>query len=67
LGILAALAVPRFESFYSIKLNGAVKKVVSDIRYVQQLAVSEHTNTKIVFSAAANTYTAQKYNPATSS
>lgn len=62
MGILAVLAIPRFDSFYSAKLNGAAKKMVSDIRYVQQLAISEHANTKIVFNTAANTYTAQKYN-----
>lgn len=64
-GILALLAIPRFSSFYSIKLTGAAKKLVSDIRYVQQLAISEHTNTKIVFNAVTNTYTAQKYNSTT--
>lgn len=62
MGILALLAIPRFDTFYSIKLNGAAKKLVSDIRYVQQLAVAEHTNTKIVFNTATETYTAQKYN-----
>ncbi len=65
-GILAALAIPRFQTFYAVKLSGAMKKVVLDIRYTQQLAVSEHTNTKLVFNAAADTYTAQKLNPVTS-
>lgn len=60
IGILAALAIPRFESFYSIKLSGALKKVVSDTRYVQQIAVSRHTNSRIVFNLAAETYTAEE-------
>lgn len=64
-GILSAIAIPRFQSFYYIKLNGAMKKVVADIRYVQQLAVSEHTNTKLTFNTGADTYTAQKYNQST--
>lgn len=64
-GILAALTIPRFQSFYYIKLNGAMKKVIADIRYAQQLAISEHTNTKLVFNIGADTYTAQKYNPNT--
>lgn len=55
-GILAALAVPRFESFYAIKLNGAVKKVVSDIRYVQQLAISRHETYKIIFDTGLDKY-----------
>ncbi|MFH0790597.1 MAG: type II secretion system protein [Candidatus Omnitrophota bacterium] len=62
--ILAVLAVPRFETFYFIKLNGAVKKVVADIRYIQQLAVSEHTDTKLVFNTVTESYSAQKFNPA---
>lgn len=57
-GILVALAIPRFQSFYFIKLNGAVKKIVSDIRYVQQLAIARHENYKIVFNVSpADTYT----------
>lgn len=67
IGILAALAVPRFNSFYSIKLNGAAKKLVSDIRFTQQIAISEHTYTRIVFDIAAETYTAYKYDTGTSS
>jgi len=66
IGILAALAIPRFESFYSIKLNGAMKKVISDIRYTQQIAVSHHTDSRIIFNTAADSYNAQEYN-ATSS
>lgn len=64
-GILALATIPRFGSFYFLKISGAVKKVTSDIRYVQQLAVSEHTNTKLVFNTAADTYTAQKFNQST--
>jgi prepilin-type N-terminal cleavage/methylation domain-containing protein len=61
--IMAMLAIPRFESFYSIKLSGAVKKVVSDIRYVQQMALSRNTNTRIVFNITNDTYKAQEENP----
>jgi prepilin-type N-terminal cleavage/methylation domain-containing protein len=58
--ILAAIAIPRFDSFYSIKLDGNMKKIVSDIRYCQQMAVSRHGNCRIVFDTAADTYTAQE-------
>lgn len=61
-GILALVAIPRFGSFYFLKISGAMKKVTSDIRYVQQLAVSEHTDTKLVFNTVTDTYTAQKFN-----
>ncbi len=60
IGILAALAIPRFDSFYSIKLDGSVKKVISDIRYVQQAAISRHSNTRIVFNTAGDIYAAEE-------
>lgn len=73
-GILSVLAVSRFSTFYTVKLNTGAKKLLSDIRYVQQLAISEHTQTgtsqpgtRIVFDAVANTYTAQKWDSVTSS
>jgi len=53
-GILAGLAMPRFDSFYFMKLSGAMKKVSSDIRYAQQLAISQHADSRIEFSG--NTY-----------
>jgi len=55
-GILAVIAVPRFESFYAIKLDGATKKVVSDIRYAQQLAIARHEDYRVVFDVANNNY-----------
>jgi prepilin-type N-terminal cleavage/methylation domain-containing protein len=59
-GTMAALAIPRFASFYSIKLDGSIKKVAADIRYCQQMAVSRHDNSRIVFSAANDIYTAEE-------
>jgi Tfp pilus assembly protein FimT len=58
IGILAALAIPRFSSFYVLKLDSAVKKVVEDIRYVQAVAISRHANTGIVFGEDIDTYRA---------
>ena len=59
IGVLAALSIPRFESFYAIRLSGGTKKLVSDIRYVQQLAISQHANTRIVFYPDTDRYEAQ--------
>ena len=56
-GIMAALTIPRFNTFYSIKLSGAAKKVTSDIRYTQQLAVTRHENYNINFSPNGYTVT----------
>lgn len=55
-GILAALAIPRFASFYYIKLSGAMKKAAADIRYVQQLAISRHESYNIIFNTGNETY-----------
>jgi prepilin-type N-terminal cleavage/methylation domain-containing protein len=63
IAILAAWTIPRFDSFYSIKLSGAIKKTMSDIRYVQQLAISRHTNTRITFNKTADFYVAEEEFP----
>jgi prepilin-type N-terminal cleavage/methylation domain-containing protein len=55
-GILAAVTIPRFGSFYFLKFTSAMKKTASDIRYIQQLAVSRHNDTRIEFNAAGNSY-----------
>ena len=58
IGIMAAVAIPRFNAFYGIKLGGVSKKVVSDIRYVQRLAVSRHQSYNLNFSTnPTNRYT----------
>jgi prepilin-type N-terminal cleavage/methylation domain-containing protein len=62
-GILAVIAIPRFDTFYAIKLDGAVKKVVSDIRYTQQLAIARHTNSRVIFYADENSYVVEQENP----
>ncbi|MBU1998634.1 MAG: GspH/FimT family protein [Candidatus Omnitrophota bacterium] len=56
IGILAAVAIPRFDTFYFVKLHGAVKKVIQDIRYAQQLAISSHESYNVSFSTASDTY-----------
>lgn len=63
LGILAATAVPRLRGIEAIKLTGAAKSLVSDIRYAQQIAVSRHTPTRIIFNITADKYSAQEYIP----
>ncbi|MCM8800681.1 MAG: hypothetical protein NC912_01490 [Candidatus Omnitrophica bacterium] len=60
IGILAGLSIPRFASFSMIKLSGAVKKTVSDIRYIQQLAISQHQDYYLNFNAITDTYEARR-------
>ncbi len=67
IGILTAVTVPRFNAFYAIKLDGAMKKARSDIRYLQQLAISRHVDTRIIFNTGGNSYTAENCNGSGSS
>jgi len=65
IGIMAAAAVPRIDTLRKqIKLQGSVKKLVSDIRYAQSVAISRHTNTIVIFDVANNSYRIEWYNDA---
>jgi hypothetical protein len=37
-----------------------MKKIVSDIRYCQEMAISRHANTRIVFDPSVDTYRAEE-------
>jgi prepilin-type N-terminal cleavage/methylation domain-containing protein len=54
--ILAVVSIPRFQAFNAIKLNGAVKKIVTDIRYTQALAVSSHDTHGMTFDIGQERY-----------
>ena len=62
MGILITLAIPRFKVYYEMKLHTASGILVSDIRYVQSVAISRHTDTKIDFDSTKNRYQAYYYN-----
>ncbi|MBU0759933.1 MAG: GspH/FimT family pseudopilin [Candidatus Omnitrophica bacterium] len=56
IAILAVIAIPRFESFYEIKLRGTANRLVLDIRYAQRVAISEHESYGLEFDAANERY-----------
>ena len=57
IGALAGLAYPRMtSSFYALKISGAARKLQSDIRYAQQLALNDHAKVDVVFDAANDRY-----------
>jgi MSHA pilin protein MshC len=56
IGILAVVAIPRVEVFYNIKFHAAAKKLVSDIRYAQNIAISKHVNITVAFTPASDSY-----------
>ena len=49
IGILTIMAFPRIDVFRLLKFQGAGKKILSDIRYAQSVAVLNHLYTGIQF------------------
>lgn len=56
IGILAAVAVARMPNMAPIRIDMVARKLQSDIRYAQSLAVSTQRWTGLLFSAANNNY-----------
>ncbi len=57
IGILALIGIPAFRVFQpSLELSGTVRKLVSDLRYAEQLAVTEQVNHGIRFSSSTDQY-----------
>ncbi len=56
LGILVVVANPRFEIFYELKIRSAAKKIISDIRYTQSLAMSQHEDYAVSFDIYDDSY-----------
>ncbi len=61
MGILTAVTLPRLEIHNNIKLQGAGKKIISDLRYSQNIAISKHTDTRLIFDPINNIYTAYSW------
>ncbi len=60
IAIIAVASIPRFEAFYSIKLQSGVKRALADIRYTQELSIARHENYKIVFNTGTESYQVQR-------
>lgn len=56
LGIVAVIAVPRLENLPNTRAYYAVRKLRSDVRFAQLLAIETQARTRIVFNIAADTY-----------
>ena len=54
--ILAVSVIPRFQIHYEVKLQAATKRVTSDIRYTQSLAVTQHQDYVIEFDVGSDIY-----------
>ena len=60
LALLAIIAMPKVIDTGSLVVEMAARMIESDIRYAQQIAVTENTGTEILFSA--DSYTAFRLN-----
>ncbi len=62
LAILALLSMPFLRSFVpSIQLSGATRDLIADLRYAEQLSVTEQIEHGIRFSSSTNAYQLIKY------
>jgi len=59
IGVIAVTAVPKFTSMGNVSVMGAAQMIQADIRYTQELAMAEHTETgkRIEFTSGADSYT----------
>ena len=57
-GVLIVSVLPRIDILYEMRVDGASKRLVSDVRYIQNLAMSRHAYTRIVFNTGAESYSA---------
>ncbi|MFH1768761.1 MAG: type II secretion system protein [Candidatus Omnitrophota bacterium] len=64
-GILAVLTLPHMGAYSAFKLEIAAKQIVSDIRYVQNAALTRHIDTRLIFNAPLNRYSGEYYDTTT--
>lgn len=63
LSILTTIVLPNLSRWYaSIKINGARRDLISDLRLIQQNTVTSQTNHSIQINAAQNKYSLVKKN-----
>ncbi len=66
IGIAVGIAVPSYLSFVPhLRLNGAARDLMSDLRYARSLAVGQNQKYKMVFDAANETYKIQRTSDST--
>lgn len=66
-GIIILIGAPLIRNYQpSLQLNGAVRDLVSDIRYVQQLAVTEQVEHSVYFISSEKRYQIKRYGTETS-
>jgi prepilin-type N-terminal cleavage/methylation domain-containing protein len=62
LGILAAIAYPRFQGLPGIRVSAAAQEIAGVIRFAQSQAISTAYNYKVYFYASTNSYSVYQVN-----
>lgn len=66
MGIMAALAIPRFAAASaSRRLDGATQRLLADLRHAQQHALATSADVQVVFDADTETYVVNAPSPVT--
>lgn len=61
-GILALIGVPSFKAYQpSLQLSGVVRELATDLRYAEQLAITEQIEHGIIFFPGASQYQIVRY------
>ncbi len=61
IGILAIISVPIYKNIIpSFVLNSAIRETATDLRYAQQLAVTEQIIHSVIFDKITNSYSVKK-------
>ena len=56
LSIFSVMAIPRLTSLSTVKLSGVANKLVTDIQYAQQLAISKQVRCGLSFNPSSESY-----------
>ena len=66
IALLATLAIPYLKKYQpNLKLNAAARDLTTDLRYAQQLTITEQKVHQVIFDLANNSYQIQKTGIAT--
>jgi type II secretory pathway pseudopilin PulG len=67
IALLSTISIPAYQRFKpNIDLNGATSDLVADLRYAQQLTISEQIIYTVILEPLLNGYSITSYEPATS-
>ncbi|PIQ86955.1 MAG: hypothetical protein COV74_02720 [Candidatus Omnitrophica bacterium CG11_big_fil_rev_8_21_14_0_20_45_26] len=59
---LSVFALTNFIDFSATRIEGAAKRIQTDIRYIQQIALAQQRRTRITFDAGTDSYAAEMEN-----